>query len=217
MKKHLLKLIIFFFSSNFITAQVSNGDTLKKVPLLKPVSHTTKKHSIETKKVKTKEFVKSESETKIEKPSKKEEKTSITKVEKVKNTKPKEKSETKPEEKKSIAAETPAAKTNTVAVVLPESSVPTFKGGKKAMSNFISQNLIYPNNADKNGIRGTVDFSCTVTKDGKLKDVKMIKALGFGCNEEALRLVKLMPDWEPGRSNGQSVDMPAVFSITFKN
>ena len=215
MKKYLLKLIIFLFSSHVILAQVSNGDTMKKSPLLKPVSHTTKKHSLERKKVEKEEFVKSESEKKAEKSTKKEEKTSVTKVEKEKKNTTVEKPEPKIKEKKSVTAETPATKSNTVA--LPESSIPTFKGGKKAMTNFINQNMIYPNNAEKNGIRGVVEFSCIVTKEGKLKDIKMTKALGFGCNEEALRLVKLMPDWEPGRANGQAVDMPAVFSISFKN
>jgi protein TonB len=216
MKKYLLKLIICFFTSHAIIAQVSNSDTTKKSPILKPIMRTTKDHTLKRKKVAKKEVAKSESKKKVETPKKKEEKTVVTKVEKEKKNPPKEKPEPKPKEKKSVAVETPPVKSNTVAAVLPESSVPTFKGGKKAMSNFINQNLIYPNNADKNGIRGTVDFSCTVTKDGKLKDVKMIKALGFGCNEEALRLVKLMPDWEPGRANGQAVDMPAVFSITFR-
>ena len=210
MKKYLLQLIIFLFSSNVILAQVSNGDTLKKAPPLKPVFHTTKKHSLKRKKGAKKEVAKSEIKKKVVKPANKEQKNSVSKVEK-------EKPAPKIKEKKSVPAETPAIKSNTVAVVLPESSVPTFKGGKKAMSNFINKNLVYPNNAEKNGIRGALEFSCIVTKEGKLKDVKMTNSLGFGCNEEALRLVKLMPDWEPGRANGQAVDMPAVFSITFKN
>ena len=213
MSKIIFIVTIIFFVSNICVSQVLNGDSLKSSPILKPVLHTTKSHTLKRKKSKKQPIVKSEPKKNENKPTKKA-KPPVAKVDVVKETKTVETAKVKKKEKEPEVS----AKTNTVAaVVLPESSVPIFKGGKKAMDSFISQNLIYPNNADKNGIRGKIEFSCIVTKDGKLKDVKMIKALGFGCNEEALRLVKLMPDWDPGRANNQAVDMPAVFSITFKN
>ena len=213
MSKNIFIIILIFFVSNVCVSQGLYGDTTKSSIILKPVLHTKKSHTVKRKKTAKQPIVKSETKKTESKPTKKAEKAPITKVDVVKAATEIKKKEKKPEKK--IEVET---KTTTVAnVVLPESSVPIFKGGKKAMDSFINQNLIYPNNADKNGIRGKVEFSCIVTKEGKLKDVKMIKALGFGCNEEALRLVKLMPDWDPGRTNNQAVDMPAVFSITFRN
>ncbi len=213
MNKIIFIITFIFFVSNVCVSQVVKGDSLKSSPILKPVLHTTKSHTLKRKKNKKQQIVKSEPKKNENKPAKKS-KAPVTKVDVVKEKKTVETVKVKKKEKEPEVS----AKTNTVAaVVLPESCAPSFKGGKKAMAGFINQNLIYPNNADKNGIRGTVDFSCIVTKDGKLKDIKMIKALGFGCNEEALRLVKLMPDWDPGRANNQAVDMPAVFSITFKN
>ena len=206
MNRYILIVIVALFNLNSGFAQMVIGDTTKSSTILPPVLHVKKSHTLKRKKSKKEKIVQSESKTKVKT-------NKVAKVDVVSRTKTTESTKVKKKEKEPVVA----AKTNTIAVVLPESSVPIFKGGKKAMDSFINQNLIYPNNADKNGIRGTVDFSCIVTKDGKLKDIKMIKALGFGCNEEALRLVKLMPDWDPGRANNQAVDMPAVFSITFKN
>jgi protein TonB len=206
MNRYILIVIVALFNLNSGFTQVVIGDTTKSSTILPPVLHVKKSHTLKRKKSKKEKVVKTETKTK-------DNTNKVAKVDVVSRTKTAENPKVKKKEKEPEVV----AKTNTVAVVLPESCAPTFKGGKKAMTGFINQNLIYPNNADKNGIRGTVDFSCIVTKDGKLKDIKMIKALGFGCNEEALRLVKLMPDWDPGRANNQAVDMPAVFSITFKN
>lgn len=206
MNVYVLIVLVALFNLNSGFAQVAVGDSTKSTTILAPVLHVKKSHTVKRKKNKKEKVVKVKAEAK---PKQKSNTDKVAKVDVVSRTKTTDNTKEKQKEK---------AKTNTLAnVVLPESCAPSFKGGKKSMASFINKNLIYPNNADKNGIRGTVDFSCIVTKEGKLKDVKMIKALGFGCNEEALRLVKLMPDWDPGRANNQPVDMPAVFSITFKN
>ena len=213
MNVYVLIVLVALFNLNSGFAQVAVGDSTKSTTILAPVLHVKKSHTVKRKKNKKEKVVKVKVKAEA-KPKQKSNTDKVAKVDVVSRTKTTENTKVKKKEKEPEAA----AKTNTVAnVVLPESCAPSFKGGKKSMASFINQNLIYPNNADKNGIRGTVDFSCIVTKEGKLKDVKMIKALGFGCNEEALRLVKLMPDWDPGRANNQPVDMPAVFSITFKN
>lgn len=93
---------------------------------------------------------------------------------------------------------------------------PSFKGGDKAMYDFFEQNLRYPRNADRNGIKGTVDIICTVTKEGKLKNFKIIKPLGFGCNEEAMRLVKLLPDWDIAKVANRPVEVKVVITVPFK-
>lgn len=93
---------------------------------------------------------------------------------------------------------------------------PVFKGGDKAMYDFFEQNLRYPRNADRNGIKGTVDIICTITQEGKLKNFKIIKPLGFGCNEEAMRLVKLLPDWEIAKVANRPVEVKVVITVPFK-
>jgi hypothetical protein len=155
MSKNIFIIIFIFFVSNVCVSQVIIGDTSKSDPILKPVLHSKKSHTLKKKKSAIQPVVKSEPKKSQNKPTKKVDKAPATKVNVVKATPAIKKTENKPEKKAVVAT-----KTATFAnVVLPESSVPIFKGGKKAMDNFIKQNLIFPNNADKNGIKGVIEFS----------------------------------------------------------
>ena len=80
--------------------------------------------------------------------------------------------------------------------------MPEFKGGHDKMQEFFQKHIIYPDHAKDNNIEGTVWISFVVHKDGSLSDFKVVKSIGHGCDEEALRVAKMMPHWEPGKANG---------------
>ncbi len=94
---------------------------------------------------------------------------------------------------------------------------PSYKDGQQAMLDFIKTNVVVPEEVKKNGITITVNVAFTVGIDGKLKDIKVIKMVGMGCDEEALRVVKLMPEWNPGKVGRVATEMPFAIGIEFKN
>lgn len=95
---------------------------------------------------------------------------------------------------------------------------PEFPGGMAAWSKFIQKNLRYPYMAQENGIQGKVFVSFVIEKDGSVSDVSLVKGIGGGCDEEALRVIKKSPKWEAGRQNKTKVrvryNMPINYTIT---
>jgi TonB family protein len=92
---------------------------------------------------------------------------------------------------------------------------PEFPGGLGELYNFIKKNFHYPVLAKQNGIQGKVTVSFIVERDGSLTDVKIIKGIGDGCDEEAVRIIKLSPPWKPGYQNGKPVRVSFSIPITF--
>lgn len=93
---------------------------------------------------------------------------------------------------------------------------PSFPGGKMAMNRFINSNLQYPRICQENGIQGTVVLQFTVTRDGELKDIKVVKDIDPYLKKEAIRVVKLMPKWEPAVSDRQFIDKTYTVPFSFK-
>lgn len=93
---------------------------------------------------------------------------------------------------------------------------PEFKGGLKALLNFLRDNAQYPTLARESGIQGSVMMQFIITETGKVSDVKVIKGIGGGCDEEAIRLTKMMPNWIPGRKNGKAVECMIEIPIKFQ-
>jgi len=91
---------------------------------------------------------------------------------------------------------------------------PEFSGGYEAMQKFLKDKIQYPTLAQESGIQGTVFVQFVVSKTGKISNVKILRGIGGGCDEEAVRVVKEMPNWIPGRQNGQAV--PVMFQIPVK-
>ncbi len=95
---------------------------------------------------------------------------------------------------------------------------PLYPGGEEARLRFLEENLRYPLVAREAGIQGTVFVTFVVERDGSVTDVRILRGIGGGCDEEAIRVVKLMPRWEPGRQRGQAVrvqfSMPIRFILT---
>jgi len=93
---------------------------------------------------------------------------------------------------------------------------PEFNGGSEAMTSFLQKNLRYPSNASRAGIQGKVFVQFTVGSDGRIENVKAIKGIGFGCDEEAERVIKLMPAWKPGKQSGVPVKVRFTMPIVFQ-
>ena len=95
---------------------------------------------------------------------------------------------------------------------------PEFVGGMKEWTKFIHKNLRYPPMAMDEGKQGKVYISFVVEKDGSVTNVTVIRGIGYGCDEEALRVISKSPKWKPGKQNGQNVrvkyTMPLGFAIS---
>jgi protein TonB len=94
--------------------------------------------------------------------------------------------------------------------------MPTYPGGEDALAKFLRKNMRYPNMAQENGIEGKVFVQFVVDYEGKISEVQTVGARkGGGLEEEAMRVVKMMPSWKPGRQNGQAVSVRFNIPIGF--
>ena len=93
---------------------------------------------------------------------------------------------------------------------------PEFPGGLEELMNFLSKNIRYPKEAYDNKKEGTVFVEFIVNKNGSLEKAKVIRGVGFGCDEEALRVLRTMPDWEPGTFKGKPVSAQMKIPIKFQ-
>ncbi len=94
---------------------------------------------------------------------------------------------------------------------------PGFPGGDEARIKFLQENIKYPTMARESGIQGTVYVTFVVEKGGNVSDVKILRGIGGGCDEEAIRVIRAMPRWNPGKQRGKSVrvqfNMPIKFTL----
>jgi TonB family protein len=93
---------------------------------------------------------------------------------------------------------------------------PEFPGGVKEMYNFLAENIKYPEEAVKAGAEGRVFLSFIVTTEGEIADVKILKGLGYGFDEEALRVLSKFPKWQPGSQDGKPVNVKFNLPINFQ-
>ncbi|KAA8483116.1 outer membrane transport energization protein TonB [Arcticibacter tournemirensis] len=93
---------------------------------------------------------------------------------------------------------------------------PEYPGGMEAFARFLRKNLRYPASAAENGIAGRVFLSFIVERDGSLTNIKVIKGIGFGCDEEAVRVLKKSPSWSPGIQNKQKVRVQYTLPLLFQ-
>lgn len=95
--------------------------------------------------------------------------------------------------------------------------MPEFKGGNKAMMEFLMMNMKYPESAAKAKQQGRAVVGFVVGKDGTINDVYIVKSTGYDVlDNEAMRVVKSMPAWEPGKQKGKPVNVKYFVPITFK-
>ena len=84
------------------------------------------------------------------------------------------------------------------------------------MLKFIGDNMKYPQAAVENGIQGTIFVKFVVDKSGKLTNINVERGIGRGCDEEAVRIVQSMPDWNPGVNKGTPVNVNQTVIVKFK-
>lgn len=82
---------------------------------------------------------------------------------------------------------------------------PEFPGGKERLALFLSKNIRLTDEMKKNKVKGIVNVLLIIEKDGSITDIKAARGLGFGAENEALRVLKSMPKWIPGELNGRKV------------
>jgi len=95
-------------------------------------------------------------------------------------------------------------------------SMPDFPGGDEARIKYLNENIKYPQMARESGIQGRVFVTFVVEKDGSVTDVRVLRGIGGGCDEEAIRVIKNMPKWDPGKQRGKPVRVQFNMPILFK-
>lgn len=94
--------------------------------------------------------------------------------------------------------------------------MPQFVGGQVEMHKFIAENLKYPSEFRDSGIQGRVVVRFVVEKDGSISDIKVLRGLDSAFDNEAVSVIKSMPNWEPGKQNGREVPVYFTLPISFK-
>jgi len=94
--------------------------------------------------------------------------------------------------------------------------MPEYPGGMESLIAFLGSNISYPEVAKQQGIEGKVFVDFIIDKEGYVRDVSAKNKIGYGCEEEAVRVVSLMPDWKPGYENGKAVNVSYTIPISFK-
>jgi protein TonB len=94
-------------------------------------------------------------------------------------------------------------------------TMPEFPGGMQAMYNYITNNLQYPKLAKESNRTGRVMLSFVVNADGSISDIHIMEGIGFGCDDEAMRVISEMPNWKPGIQNGTQVPVRLILPINF--
>ncbi len=102
----------------------------------------------------------------------------------------------------------------TVYVFIEESA--SFPGGEEALYAYLNKNLQYPELARESNITGTVVIKFVVEKDGSITKASILREIGGGCGKEALRVVKNMPKWKPGKTEGHAVRSEFTLPVTFE-
>ncbi len=92
---------------------------------------------------------------------------------------------------------------------------PEFPGGLSELGKYLGRNIRYPSAAQRANVQGKVFVQFVVGKDGDIRDPKILKGIGFGCDEEALRVTLNMPKWNPGKQNGKEVAVQYNLPISF--
>lgn len=116
-----------------------------------------------------------------------------------------------------VAQSEEAARPETSPVVyLLADQMPAFTGGEAGFQQFMRDKAQYPEKALAQGISGKVHVWFVVDDKGRIRDAQVIKGLGYGLDEEALRLVRIMPWWTPGTIRGKAVWVSYTMPVTFR-
>lgn len=115
---------------------------------------------------------------------------------------------TPPEEEEEVIAEEP--------IFVVVESMPSFPGGYEALMKYLHDNIRYPVMAKELNIQGKVFLTFVVEKDGSVTDVELLRGIGGGCDEEAIKVVQNMPKWIPGKQRNVPVRVRFNLPVNFK-
>jgi len=113
-----------------------------------------------------------------------------------------------------VVAEEPKEEVDEIFTVVEETATP--KGGMAAFYKYVGEKIKYTAQARRMGVEGKVFVQFVIGKDGSISDVKVIKGIGAGCDEEAIRIVQSSPAWNPGKQRGKPVKQRYTLPIQFK-
>ena len=94
--------------------------------------------------------------------------------------------------------------------------MPAYPGGDAKLYEYLGKNIKYPQIARESGIQGRVFVNFVVEPDGSVSNVKVMRGIGGGCDEEAVRVIKTMPKWKPGKQRGKAVRVTYTIPVVFK-
>ena len=94
--------------------------------------------------------------------------------------------------------------------------MPAYPGGDQKLYEYLGKNIKYPQIARESGIQGRVFVNFVVEPDGSVSNVKVMRGIGGGCDEEAIRVIKSMPKWKPGKQRGKAVRVTYTIPVVFK-
>ena len=94
--------------------------------------------------------------------------------------------------------------------------MPSFPGGEQKLLEYVAKNTKYPQIARESGIQGRVFIGFVVEPDGSISNVKVLRGIGGGCDEEAVRVIKSLPKWKPGKQRGKAVRVSYQIPVNFK-
>jgi len=93
---------------------------------------------------------------------------------------------------------------------------PEFPGGMEALYRYLGESIKYPQLAKENNIEGKVYVTFVVEKDGSIANPRILRDIGGGCGQEAVRVVKAMPKWKAGKQRGKNVRVQFNLPVSFK-
>ena len=94
--------------------------------------------------------------------------------------------------------------------------MPSFPGGEAELMKYVGSHIKYPQIARETGIQGRVFVGFVVEPDGSISNVKLLRGIGGGCDEEAMRVIKSLPKWKPGKQRGKAVRVSYMLPVNFK-
>ena len=103
-----------------------------------------------------------------------------------------------------------------IEIFISTEEMPEFPGGEQAMYDFLAKNISYPKTAKDSNIKGNVYVQFVVEKDGTITNPKVLRDVGGGCGDEALRVVRMMPKWKPGMHKGKAVRVQYTLPFHFR-
>jgi periplasmic protein TonB len=113
-----------------------------------------------------------------------------------------------------VGIEAPAEEVEEIFTIVEESASPV--GGMPAFYKYLVETMKYPPQARRLGVEGKVTLQFVVDKNGTIGEVKVLKGIGSGCDEEAIRVMQKAPAWSPGKQRGKAVKQRCIVPISFK-